>query len=215
MVCAARLGDLDVVDAARVSRDRSLSLCSQLPVQVLMTWVDLQVAIAADRRGEAPGLMSRIDALPDSSGRLGELASAMRTWCRSLGGDVDADAVAAAGQTLRTLGYRWEATRIVGAAAMHIDDQAAAKSLLAAAREMRADLKVSDVGNAPLSAKLSEREMEVAQLINEGQTYKQVGAKLFISPKTVEHHVARIRQRLGVGSRSEMLELIRAELELA
>ena len=35
---------------------------------------------------------------------------------------------------------------------------------------------------------------------------------LFISAKTVEHHVARIRRRLGAESRSEMLSMLRAML---
>ena len=30
-----------------------------------------------------------------------------------------------------------------------------------------------------------------------GLTYKEIGAQLFISAKTVEHHMARIRRRLG------------------
>ncbi|AMC71406.1 transcriptional regulator [Mycobacterium tuberculosis] len=42
--------------------------------------------------------------------------------------------------------------------------------------------------------------------------YRDIGARLFISAKTVEHHVARIRQRLGAGSRSEMLSMLRAML---
>ncbi len=215
MAGVARIGDLDVVDAACVARDRAMALCVQQPVQVLLAWIDLQVTVAADRRERLPALVDRIESIGPVEGRPGELVAAMNAWCSSLNGSVDADAVTTAGAALRDLGYRWEATRIVGTAAMHIDDQAAAKSLLAAAREMRADLRSSDSAHAPLSAKLSEREMEVAALISDGNTYKQVGAKLFISPKTVEHHVARIRQRLGVSSRAEMLELIRAELEMA
>jgi DNA-binding CsgD family transcriptional regulator len=37
-----------------------------------------------------------------------------------------------------------------------------------------------------------------------GLTYKEIGAQLFISAKTVEHHVARIRRRLGATSRREL-----------
>jgi DNA-binding CsgD family transcriptional regulator len=37
-----------------------------------------------------------------------------------------------------------------------------------------------------------------------------IGGQLFISAKTVEHHVARIRRRLGASSRSEMLSMLRA-----
>jgi DNA-binding CsgD family transcriptional regulator len=40
-------------------------------------------------------------------------------------------------------------------------------------------------------------------------TYKQVGDRLFISAKTVEHHMARMRQRLGSTSRSDLLAQLR------
>jgi DNA-binding CsgD family transcriptional regulator len=56
---------------------------------------------------------------------------------------------------------------------------------------------------------LSEREREVAALVLEGLTYKQIGERLFISAKTVEHHVARMRQRLGSGSRGELFAHLR------
>ncbi len=60
---------------------------------------------------------------------------------------------------------------------------------------------------------LSEREVEVGQLILAGLTHKQVGERLFISAKTVEHHMARIRQRLGVGTRNELFDQLRAVIE--
>jgi DNA-binding CsgD family transcriptional regulator len=56
---------------------------------------------------------------------------------------------------------------------------------------------------------LSERELQVAELVVSGMTYKDVGDRLFISAKTVEHHVARMRQRLGASSRSELLSQLR------
>ena len=56
---------------------------------------------------------------------------------------------------------------------------------------------------------LSGREREVAALVLEGLTYKQIGERLFISAKTVEHHVARMRQRLGSGSRGELFAHLR------
>ena len=60
------------------------------------------------------------------------------------------------------------------------------------------------------ATQLSPREMEVAELLVGGMTYKQIGERLFISAKTVEHHVARIRQRLGSTSRRELLVRLRA-----
>jgi DNA-binding CsgD family transcriptional regulator len=45
-----------------------------------------------------------------------------------------------------------------------------------------------------------------------GQTYREIGARLFISAKTVEHHVSRMRQRLGADSRSDLIARLQAEL---
>jgi DNA-binding CsgD family transcriptional regulator/tetratricopeptide (TPR) repeat protein len=56
----------------------------------------------------------------------------------------------------------------------------------------------------PLAATLSTREQEIARRVLTGLTYKEIGAQLFISSKTVEHHVARIRRRLGATSRREL-----------
>jgi DNA-binding CsgD family transcriptional regulator len=61
---------------------------------------------------------------------------------------------------------------------------------------------------------LSAREREVADLVLRGMTHKQVGEKLFISGKTVEHHMARMRQRLGAESRSALFAMLRAELDV-
>lgn len=68
---------------------------------------------------------------------------------------------------------------------------------------------VPDTGTGPADL-LSEREREVAELILLGHTYREVGARLFISAKTVEHHVARIRRRLGADSRFELPAMLRA-----
>jgi DNA-binding CsgD family transcriptional regulator len=59
------------------------------------------------------------------------------------------------------------------------------------------------LGPAP-AAILSAREQEIARRVLTGLTYKEIGAQLFISAKTVEHHMARIRRRLGATSRREL-----------
>ena len=51
-------------------------------------------------------------------------------------------------------------------------------------------------------AGLSEREVEVLRLIARGASYKEVAGRLFISPKTAEHHVAHIYAKIGVSSRA-------------
>ena len=52
-------------------------------------------------------------------------------------------------------------------------------------------------------AGLTAREIEVLQLVVDGLTNGEIAAKLFVSDKTVEHHVSRILVKLGVASRRE------------
>lgn len=50
---------------------------------------------------------------------------------------------------------------------------------------------------------LSEREVEILKLVSTGATNKYVGKELFLSTRTVETHVHKIFQKLGVSSRTE------------
>jgi DNA-binding CsgD family transcriptional regulator len=50
---------------------------------------------------------------------------------------------------------------------------------------------------------LTQREIEVLRLLREGLTNAEIAARLFISPKTAEHHVSRIFAKLGLSKRSE------------
>jgi DNA-binding NarL/FixJ family response regulator len=51
---------------------------------------------------------------------------------------------------------------------------------------------------SPLDS-LSRRERQILQLIVEGHTSAQVGAMLFLSPKTVDTYRSRMMQKLGIG----------------
>lgn len=53
------------------------------------------------------------------------------------------------------------------------------------------------------NAGLTKREDEVLALISHGLTNAEIGARLYISPKTVEHHVSRLLAKLGLRSRTE------------
>ncbi len=50
---------------------------------------------------------------------------------------------------------------------------------------------------------LSNREMEVLQLLSEGQTNKEIAKALWISEQTVNTHVAHIFDKLGTSDRTE------------
>jgi DNA-binding CsgD family transcriptional regulator len=56
---------------------------------------------------------------------------------------------------------------------------------------------------------LTPTEQRVAELAASGMTNRDVAAALFISPKTVEHHLARVYRKLGIHSRAELGQRMR------
>jgi DNA-binding NarL/FixJ family response regulator len=81
--------------------------------------------------------------------------------------------------------------------------EAAAKRLDAKAVDaVLASLGLPNRAPSPDAHGLSERELEVAQLLARGKSNKEIGAQLHISPRTVQVHVARIFDKLGVRSRA-------------
>ncbi|HET6949098.1 MAG TPA: helix-turn-helix transcriptional regulator, partial [Acidimicrobiales bacterium] len=129
------------------------------------------------------------------------------------GGTAEPAAVATAAEGLQGLGLTWEASRLTGQAAIRSSDPSVTRALLEQARDLKAALPTSDPAEAASAVSvLSEREQLVAQYIVDGLTHKEIGAQLYISPKTVEHHVAKIRQKLGASTRAEMLAALRTHL---
>ena len=211
---ASRLGLWDrVAPKARELGDVVRSL-GEPPLWVLpLRWIGLQVALATDDHEAAVRRAAEVEATRPVHPRLGALADAARTWVAILGGTADPDQVAAAAKGLTGLGLTWEASRLTGQAAIRSSDPSVTRALLEQARDLKAALPTSDPAEAASAASvLSEREQMVAQYIVDGLTHKEIGAQLYISPKTVEHHVAKIRQKLGASTRAEMLAALRSHL---
>ena len=73
------------------------------------------------------------------------------------------------------------------------------------------------VAREPLlsDGQLSRREMEVAELVADGATNAQVAARLFISERTVESHLASIFNKLGVDTRLQVARWFASTQETA
>jgi DNA-binding NarL/FixJ family response regulator len=60
---------------------------------------------------------------------------------------------------------------------------------------------------------LSKREGEILNLLLKGKSNKNIERELFVSPHTVRNHIHNIYKKLGVGSRLQLMNLIRTWFE--
>jgi DNA-binding CsgD family transcriptional regulator/membrane protein implicated in regulation of membrane protease activity len=54
---------------------------------------------------------------------------------------------------------------------------------------------------------LSARELEVLRLIADGKTNAEIASELYLSPRTVDHHVSHILTKMNASSRAEAVRL--------
>lgn len=55
---------------------------------------------------------------------------------------------------------------------------------------------------------LSPRELEVARRAAAGATAREIAAELYLSPRTVEHHLANAMRKLGISSRRQLPDVL-------
>jgi len=231
LVGAARLREQTWM---RPHRDAAWAILGRLGSPPLWTvplhWSCLHAAAIGGDAATAGEHAAELAELADANRCAAALDAAAQQWMRVLGGDVEAAVVDAAARGLHAVGLTWEGGRLAGQAAIRAADRKDMAALLATARALqgpvvaggstapapdrpgavvarRAAEPAAPLDDAP--GQLSAREREVAALVLQGMTYKQIGERLFISAKTVEHHVARMRQRLGSGSRGELFAQLR------
>lgn len=101
--------------------------------------------------------------------------------------------------------------------ALEILDRLGARPMADRVRSQLRDLGLERVPRGPTKATLSNpagltsRQLEVLRLMAHGLSNTQIADELYVSKKTVEHHVSAVYSKLGVSSRSKA---IRAAVEV-
>ncbi|MGE2733491.1 isoniazid response ATPase/transcriptional regulator IniR [Mycolicibacterium vaccae] len=224
-IAAARLRQ---VDQLRYALDEAFALLQRLGDPVLwavpLHWAGVHAGILANAPDAVAPHGQALTAAAPQSAFARALAAGGRTWLRVLAEHVEPAEVAAAARGLAQFGHTSDATRLAGQAALQTADPRVSQAMLQLARDLKQAVAGTEpvpgvdatpatpTPTSPRGAALSDREREVAELLLQGLPYREIGAQLFISAKTVEHHVARIRRRLGAESRTELLSMLRAVL---
>ncbi|MEV5707934.1 AAA family ATPase [Actinoallomurus sp. NPDC052274] len=80
------------------------------------------------------------------------------------------------------------------------------------ARRAQDELRAAgESGQAPPAAALdalTPQELRIAGLVADGLSSKQIAARLFLSPRTIEYHLYKIYPKLGIGSRTDLARLV-------
>jgi DNA-binding CsgD family transcriptional regulator len=232
MITAARLRE-----TRRVSHylDEAWTLLRDLGEPPLwavpLHWAAVQAALLNDSPAALAPHAAALARAAEHSLLASQLAAAGKAWVSVLAGKFKAADVEETARGLNAVGMPWEGARLAGHAAARAGERKDMLRLLSCARDLHPQgnsagpnpdgqsevrhAPGTDQGNGagqPDASVLSEREKEVARLVLEGKTYREIGEAIYISPRTAEHHIARMRRRLGAENRSDLLVRLRLAL---
>ncbi|MFB6891447.1 AAA family ATPase [Kitasatospora sp. NPDC056327] len=199
--------------------------------------VAVEALLATGGRGEAGAVVE--EAAGALTGRDAPAVSAALDQARGLlaaadGGPEAAEVFVRARDRWHDIGRPYEAARADEriAAVLAVGDRVRAAERVAAAervylglgattdtarcRKLRRDLDLGGIvspGRRGYGKQLSPRERQVAELLAQGTANQDIAQALFLSPRTVEHHVANVLQKLGTTRAGTAQALARADTE--
>jgi DNA-binding CsgD family transcriptional regulator len=112
------------------------------------------------------------------------------------------------GERLRRAGQRRAAREQLRSALATFDRIGAQPWAERARIELRASGEHIRRRDPTATERLTPQELQIALLVADGQTNRDVAARLFLSPKTVEFHLTRVYRKLEIHSRSELVRRV-------
>ena len=73
--------------------------------------------------------------------------------------------------------------------------------------ELRATGEIARQREDGAPDRLTPQELQVARLVAEGRSNKEVAAQLFLSPRTIDAHLRSVFSKLGISSRTQLARL--------
>ncbi len=211
---------------------------SEYPLELgAPNWGLIELIEAAVRSGEARVAGDAFERLSETTGAAGtDWALGVESRCRALLGVGDTDelyrrAIDHLGRTrvkvelarthllygewLRREGRRIDARGHLRAAHDQFTSMGVEGFGERARRELAATGETVRTRASDAREELTAQETEIARLAALGRTNPEIGAQLFISPRTVEWHLGKVFTKLGVSSRKELYDALPEEVRVS
>jgi DNA-binding CsgD family transcriptional regulator len=109
------------------------------------------------------------------------------------------------GEYLRRDGRRLQARTHLRAALDGFERLGAGGWADRAREELRASGETARKRGPSALDQLTPQELQITRLVAEGATNKEVAARLFLSPRTIDYHLRKVFAKLGISSRAELI----------
>jgi DNA-binding CsgD family transcriptional regulator len=185
----------------------------------------IEAAVRAGRPDEAAAALQRLSERTQAAGT--EWALGVQARCRALVNDEEADyreaierlarsraalelarARLVYGEWLRRSNRRTDARELLRTAHEDFSRFGAEAFAERARRELLATGETVRRITAANRDTLTPQEIQVARLARDGHTNPEIGAQLYISPRTVEYHLRKIFRKLDVSNRKELRDAL-------